>query len=527
MKKIFSILLSLVFVFSLAGCIHSSTALPAAGGSGTLNLYNTDPLTLDPAMAGDATSNGYILQIFSGLVRMDDNLEPVADIATGWQVSADGLTYTFQLRQGVTFQDGRKVTASDFKYSWERACNPATDSQTASIYLGDILGASEMLSGAAQSLSGVQVVDDYTLKVTLVSPSSAFLSKLTYPTAFVVDKNNVAKGASWWSKPNGTGPFRLNSWTEGSQLVLERNPLYYGEKAKLNKVVYKLLAGIPMDLYEAGDIDVADVDIAYYDRVMDPAGPFYAQLVSSPELSLTYLGFNVSEAPFDDPNIRLAFSMAVNKTRLASLMFRDVVAPAAGILPSGMPGYNQSLQSIGYDVDAAKALIAASKYGSAANLPKIVITTSGYGGLAPSDLIAIVYDWETAFGIDIEIRQLDPSQYSYGLKQEKDSMFYFAWGADYAHPQNFLEVLFGTGTTYNFGGYSNSQVDALLKQAAATTDETASFALYRQAEQILVSDAACIPLWTGKNLQLVQSYVKGYNLNALGQVALNKVYIQK
>ncbi|MGA3094006.1 MAG: peptide ABC transporter substrate-binding protein [Dehalococcoidales bacterium] len=527
MKKLISFLLALVFVISLFGCNHSSTALPAAGGSGTLNLYNTDPLTLDPVLTGDSTSIGYVLQIFSGLVRLDTNLEPIGDIAQDWQISSDGLTYTFDLRHGVTFQDGRKVTAADFKYSLERACNPVTGSQTASIYLGDIQGAADMLSGKAQSLSGVQAVDDYTLKITLANPSSAFLSKLTYPTAFVVDKNNVAKGALWWKTPNGTGPFRLNLWTQGSQLVLERNPLYYGDKAKLNKVVYKLLAGIPMNLYESGDIDVADVDVSYYDRVMDPAGSFYSQLVVTPELSLTYLGFDVTKPPFDDAGVRKAFAMAVDKQKLDSLMFRDTVAAAYGILPPGMPGYNSALQTSGYDVNAAKALIAASKYGSAANLPPIAITTSGYGGLVPGDLIAIVYDWEAAFGIDIQIRQLDPSQFSYFLKQEKDSMYYWGWGADYANPQDFLEVLFGTGTTYNIGGYSNPQVDALLKQAAAATSQASSFALYQQAEQLLVNDTACIPLWTGKNMQLVQSYVKGYSLNALGEVALNEVYIQK
>ena len=160
MKKLISFLLSLVFVIALFGCNHSNTALPAAGGSGTLNLYNTDPLTLDPALAGDATSNGYILQLFSGLVRLDDSLEPVADVAQDWQISSDGLTYTFDLRHGVTFQDGRKVTAADFKYSWERACNPATGSQTASIYLGDILGVNEMLSGKAQSCEGCKQEDN-------------------------------------------------------------------------------------------------------------------------------------------------------------------------------------------------------------------------------------------------------------------------------------------------------------------------------------------------------------------------------
>ncbi len=527
MKKLVYLLLSAVLVIAVAGCTHGSSSLPASGGTGTLNLYNVDPLTLDPATAGDATSNGYVIELFSGLVRLDTNLEPVGDLATDWKVSPDGLVYTFNLRHDAYFRDGRKVTAVDIKYSWERACAPATNSQTASIYLGDVEGAADVLSGKSQSLIGVQAVDDYTLKVKLASQTSAFLSKLSYPTAFVVDMADVANGASWWQSPNGTGPFRLNLWTRGDQLVLERNPLFYGDKPKLNKVVYKLLAGIPMNLYESGSIDIADVGLAYYDRVMDPGGPFYSQLVFTPSLSLTYLGFDITKAPFDDPSIRKAFSMSIDKQKLADLMFRNVMAPAGGILPPGMPGFNDSLKTIQYNIDSAKALIASSKYGSAASLPAIVITVSGYGGLVPGDLEAIVYDWEQAFGIDIEIRQLNPFQFSYELKQEKDSMYYWGWNADYAHPQDFLEVLFGTGTTYNIGGYSNAQVDGLLKQAAVATNLLSSFALYQQAEQILVNDAACIPLWTGKNMQVVQSYVKGYSMNALGEVALNEVYIQK
>ncbi len=527
MKKLIYFLLSAVLILAAAGCNHGSSSLPAAGGTGTLNLYNVDPLTLDPATAGDATSNGYVLELFSGLVRLDANLEPVGDLAVDWNVSTDGLVYTFNLRHDAYFKDGRKVTAADIKYSWERACTPATNSQTASIYLGDVEGATDMLSGKIQSLSGVLAVDDYTLKVTLGGPSSAFLSKLSYPTAFVVDKADIATGASWWQNPNGTGPFRLNVWTRGDQLVLERNPLFYGDKAKLNRVVYKLLAGIPMNLYESGLVDVADVDLAYYDRVMDPGGPFYSQLVVTPSLSLTYLGFDLSKAPFDDLSIRKAFSMAIDKQKLANLMFRNVLTPAGGILPPGMPGFNDALQTVQYNIESAKALIGGSKYGSAANLPRIVITVSGYGGLISGDLEAIVYDWEQAFGIDIEVRQLDPSQFSYDLKQEKDNMYYWGWNADYAHPQDFIEVLFGTGTTYNIGGYSNTQVDDLLRQANAASDLTSSFTLYQQAEQILVNDAACIPLWTGENMQLVQSYVKGYSMNALGEVALNEVYIQK
>ncbi len=311
------------------------------GREGTLNLYDTDPLTLDPAIVSDSTSYGYVAQIFSGLVKLDDSLEPVPDIASGWQISDDGLTYTFELRRDVVFQDGRKVTAEDFKYSLERACTPATGSQTASVYLGDIKGVEEMLDGSAGSLSGVQVGGDYTLIVTLTAASSSFLAKMSYPTSFVVDKYQAGEDAAWWSSPNGTGPFSMDAWIEGIRLVLKRNPLYYGEKARLNSVVYKMLSGVAIDLYESGEIDVGGVSLSFYDRVTDPAGSFYSQLVISPELSLTYLGFDVTQAPFDNPAIRRAFSMTVNKEKLAALIYRDTLSPAGGILPPGMPAITE------------------------------------------------------------------------------------------------------------------------------------------------------------------------------------------
>ncbi|MCL2678925.1 MAG: peptide ABC transporter substrate-binding protein [Dehalococcoidia bacterium] len=509
---------------SVTSAPTTTTATPDLGGTGTLNLYGSDPLTLDPAQAGDSTSNSYVNQIFSGLIKLDDRLEPAGDLALDWQVSPDGLVYTFNLRRDAVFHDGRALTASDVKYSWERALSPAIVSQTASTYLGDILGASAMLSGAAQSLAGVRVVDDYTLEVTLAAPSAAFLPKMSYATAMVVDKNQTG-APSWWKTPNGSGPFKLAVWREGSELVLERNALYYGDRARLEKVVFKLLAGLPMDLYESGQIDVADVSIIYYDRVTDPAGSFSGQLVITPELSLTYLGFDTTRAPFNDPAIRRAFAMAVNKDRIAELMFRDVLSPANGVLPPGIPGYNDALRGIPYDVEGALALIAASSYGSAANLPPITITTGGYGGRVSGDLVAIVHDWQQAFGIEITIRQLDPMVFIYQLFEEKDNIYYWGWGADYASPQNFLEVLFGEGMSYNIGEYRNAEFNALLSEAAVA-DWEESLELYRRAEQLLVDDAACIPLWSGANMQLVRDYVKGYRLNAFGMVALNEVYLE-
>ena len=401
MKRIVLTAVSLVLVASLLVLYLPATIFqPArqeaptlAAEEKVLDLYGTDPLTLDPALSGDMTSHSFITQLFGGLVRLDDNLEPAPDIARRWQVSDDGRTYTFYLRQDVRFHNGRPVTATDVKYSWERASTPETGSPTAATYLGDIVGVKEVLAGKTKEISGVRVIDDFTLQVTIDTPKSYFLSKLTYSTAFVVDKANVQSGGDWWRHPNGTGPFKLKEWQENSLLVLERNQHYYGESAQVDLVAFHLWAGLPVNLYETGDIDVADVYSYYIDRVQDKAGPFYQELSIVPELSFSYVGFNATRPPFDDVNIRRAFSQAIDKDKLISLVFRGMVQRADGILPPGMPGYNKDLSGLDFNVARARELIANSRYGDVANLPPLTITTSGWGGLIPTSLEAIIHEW--------------------------------------------------------------------------------------------------------------------------------------
>ncbi len=504
----------------------TTAATAEATATGTLNLYGTDPYTLDPATSSEATSGEYILQIFSGLLMLDDNLKPVADITKSWAISTDGTVYTFTLRNDVKFHDGRAVTATDFKYSWERACNPSTGSVTAGTYLGDIVGAKDMLAGKATSLGGVKVVDNYTLQVTIDKPKSYFLYKMAFVATFVVDKNNITTG-EWWRKPNGTGPFKLKSWTKNQSLILERNDSYYGDKARVASVNYQMLSGVPMRLYETGSIDVTGIGSDYIDMVTDDAGPYLAQLSVLPELSFSYIGFNCAKPPFDDVNIRRAFSMAIDKSKLTSLVYRDMVQPAAGILPKGLPGYSDQLQGLDFNVTEAKALIAASKYGSVANLPPITITTTGWGGATSGDLQAIVYEWKQNLGVDVTIRQLEPERFFYNLQTELDEMYYTGWVADYPHPQNFLEVLFRSDSQYNYGRYDNAEADALLDKAGLETDPAKSLAIYQQVEQIMVDEAACLPLWFGKSYLLIKPYVKGYLPTAMGWTKLNKVSVNK
>ncbi len=491
-----------------------------------LTLYDTGPITLDPALSREAGSHLYIVQIFSGLVSFDQSMQIVPEIAESWEVSDDGLTYTFYLRDNVFFHDGTPVTADDFKYSMERACDPQTGSQTARTYLGDIVGAEEMLAGEADEISGIRVIDDRILEITIDAPRVYFLAKLTYPVAFVVNRENVESGGEWWRNPNGTGPFKLKVWEEDGLLILERNDLYYLEPANVEYIVFRLWGGVPIRMYETGEIDVAAVGLGDIDRVMDPRNPLHDELEIFPELSLVYIGFNTQEPPFDDPNVRQAFCLAVDKEKIIELVLRDTVELADGLLPPGMPGYNEALRGWGFDPDLALELIGESSYGSVSNLPPITITTYDWGGDIAAWLGAAINEWRVNLGVEVEVRQLEPEDYFYLLMEEKDEMFHYGWIADYPDPQGFLDILFHSEAENNIGEYSNPELDVLLEAAAVETDEATRIAKYQQAEQMLVDDAAFLPFWFGKSYVLVKPYVEGYYLSPLGIPILKYVSIE-
>ena len=505
----------------------SSTTTAVTAGSGTLTFTNTDPYTLDPAASNEALSTSYIMQIYSGLMKLDNNLEPVPDIAASMPtVSADGLTYTFHLRTDVKFSDGTPVTANDFQYSWNRAANPATNSPTAPEYLGDIAGVNDVLSGKATQISGVKVIDNYTLQVTINSPESYFLYKLTFPASFVVEKSNVNSGANWWKTPIGTGPFKVKEWTPETEFILARNDLYYGDLPKIAEIDMTLNSTTSdMDLFETGDVDFTSPPAEYYDQIMDPAGPFYQDLSVSPSLSVDYIGFNCNEAPFNDPDIRQAFCLAIDKDKIVDLTYRNMAQKAEGILPPGIPGYNANVTGLDFDVSQAQALIKASTYGSAANLPPITITVAGEGGNTDQVIQSLVYQWQQNLGVNVQVRELDPEVYYSELSQEVDQMYSTGWIADYPYPQDFLDILFSSGSTYNYGGYSNPQFDALIQQANGESDQTKAFTLYQQAEQLMINDGACLPLTFGQNYLLIQPWVKGLTVNALGIMDFNDVTI--
>ena len=492
-------------------------------GDGILRIYGGPPSTLDPAVVGDINSYQYISQIYGGLVTVDDRLEVVPDIAEEWRLSPDGRIYTFYLRQDVKFHDGSPVRAADFKYSIERACDPKTGSQVAATYLGDIVGAMDRLAGKAREVSGVRVKDDYTLEIQIDAPKAFFLSKLTYPTAFALDRKSVEGGRDWQRRPNGTGPFKLKSWKPDEEIVLERNDDFYGRKPALKEVAFYMGGGSPMNVYERDEVDVIEVGLAEIDRVLDPHNPLNKELHVAPQLSLSYIGFNTRMEPFDDEKVRQAFAYATDKDKLVNVLFKKTRTKAVGILPPGLPGHNPNYAGLRYDPARAKELLAQSRYGSAENLPEITMTVGlGTGGLA--ETFAEMY--RRNLGVEMNVQQADEG-YIEELESRQLQMFFMSWIADYPDPQDFLDIFFHSGSNGNYSGYSDPEVDRLLEAARIEQDEAKRFELYHAAEEAVVSDAPVIPLYHDITYTLAKPYVKGFSLSPLGLISFGNIQIER
>ena len=498
--------------------------------SGVFNRLWSDPPTLDPHLTSDTTSAGVVVEIFGGLVGFDTNLQLIPDLADSWDVSTDGLTYTFKIRENAAFHDGTKVTAGDFKWSLERAVNPDTASPTAKTYLGDIVGVEDVLEGRGSEIRGVKAVDDVTLQIQIDAPKAYFLAKLTYPTAYVVDKTNVSEGGlNWTDNPNGTGPFRLTDYKIGERIILERNDFYHLEKAKLAKIQMNLAGGSSMAMYENDEIDITGVGLFDLERIKDPGDPLNGDLVvAEPGYSVNYIGFNVEQPPFDDPKFRRALNHAIDKELIAREVYSDLVVPAYGILPPGFPGFNESLEGLRHDPVLAKKLLSESKYADPVSRPRIVVTIPGTGGTPGLDLEVIINMWLETLGVEVEIQQVEWATYLKDLDEEKFQAFGgLGWEADYPDPQDFLDILFHSDSENNHGLYSNQEADVLLEDARVETDSVRRIDLYQNAEEIIINDAAWVPLWfAGERHVLIKPYVKGYELTPMTMSKMRYVYIE-
>ena len=500
---------------------------------GTLVRLFADPPTLDPHLAGDVTSSVIINEVFGGLVTLGLDYQPALDLAESYSVSENGTVYTFVLRENAEFHDGRQVTANDVKWSIERASDPDTLSHTAETYLGDIVGVTDKLEGNASEVSGVRVIDDRTIEFTIDAPKSYFLAKLSYPTAFVLDQDQVTADGSWLEQPNGTGPFKLATYDIGELIILERNELYHLGPPHLESVRMILSGGSAMIMYENDEIHLTGVGLDDLPRLLDPSDALHPQLHRSPQdFDVFYIGLNSAQPPFDDVKVRQALNYAIDLQSIAENVLDGRVSPATGVIPPGFPSYTENLRSYHFNPDLARELMQESKYADAlasGDFPRITLTISGsFGAAIPTYLEVILEQWRQELGIEVEIQQTEWATFLQDVNDKKYQMFSLGWIADYPDPQNFLDVLLHSESQSNHTNYGNPEVDRLLEEARTERDRERRFELYNQAEQMILDDAPWVWTWfSGEGYALIKPEVSDYFLLQMSIPKYRYVYFNQ
>jgi oligopeptide transport system substrate-binding protein len=481
----------------------------------TLLLMGSEPEEedLDPAQT-TGSAEGYVGLLYSGLVRLAPDMQIKPDLAESWIVSSDGLVYTFTLRANLTFQNGLPLTAEDVKYSWERAADPDTGSTTADSYLGDIVGVTEKLSGEAEEVSGVVVIDAQTLQVTLEKPVPYFLAKLTYPTSFVLSQETIEDDPdNWMFDPNASGPYELLEYREEEAVLFERNERYY-DQPQIRYVAYNLdHYARNISTFEVGDVDILYLGLDERQEVQNPDHPLHAQMLTETGMCTTYILLNNTMPPMDDLNFRKALFLATDRDRLLEVIFENMVPRADTLLPPGMPGYSPFTLPV-YDPEAAQEALAASAY--AGDVPELTITLSGYAGDTNPYIDLLIEMWNETLGIEVRIEYLDPNGFLSAAHTNHGNMVSTGWCADYPDPSNFLDLLFATDSEFNASGYTNPEVDALLEEANIALDPAVRLELYHQVESLLLADYSAIPISNSLSYLLVSERVQGYITAPIG-----------
>ncbi len=489
----------------------AGTTLPAA--SGTLRLAGSEPLTLDPVHVRDTGSAEYAQEIFAGLTRIAPDLSVEPDLASGWTVRDDGLTYTFWIRRHARFHDGTPLTAADVLWSWTRALNPETGSLSGPVFLEDIAGAAEYAAGAADSVSGLRVLGSRQLEVTLIAPLSFFPSKLSAGPTLIVDQRNVVAGDEWWRSPNGSGPYALQDWRPEELITLRRAHTASWLPGGPEIVEFHQL-DVDEDLlrYENEEIDFVYIGGADLDRFRDPNEPRSGQLISTPGLGLQYVGFNTTRAPLDDVHVRRALALATDRVFINEVALAGTQREATGVIPPGLPGHRSDYEGLAFDLDAARAELAKSSYGSAEALPPITVVAPG-DSLSGSPFLEMVVDpWRTALGVDvsIEVRSFDDLVATLDDSTHDLQAFFLGWSADFPDASNFTDELFGSDRPDNSWRLSDSVVDDLIALARRADTDDERLGYYGDIEARVIEQGVLIPLLFFVSHELVQPWVEGY-----------------
>ena len=544
---------------------------PAKGGrfyGGTYRMNEVQDLrTLDPVRLNDAPSHHVVHQIYDMLVDFDSSLTLQPELAERWEVSPDGLTYTYHLRRGVRFHDsevfpggkGREMTAQDVKYCFDRILDARTGTLGNTYFVGKVKGAEEFYAATSDStgkvqvpaggVSGFRVVDPYTFAIDLNVPFGAFKFYPALGYCYVYPREAVEKyGADFFRHPVGTGPFQLKSWEQNVELVLERNPNYWGRDEHGNQLPFLdrfVLSFIKQEESQLNEFREGRLEEAYripsasYRSVVTEQGgltPEFAQfsLHRIPALSTQFYGMLTTHPVFQDKRVRQAFNYAVDREQLIRYVLQGQANGAAthGLVPPSMPGYpHTQVRGYTFDLAKARALLAEAGFPNGKGFPKVDLQLNAGGGRNQLVAEAVQNMLSKNLGINVGLQSLEWGIHLDRIDNGQAAFYRLGWIADYPDAESFLNLMYGANvppsgaSPINSTRYRNPAFDTLFARALRVVDDAERNALYAQAEQVATDDAPLLLLFHDMDYRLVQPHVKGYSSNAMDRRDFRAVWL--
>ena len=482
----------------------------------TVNALQGEPDNLDPSKSSFATEAAVISRVFEPLLTFDKDLKPAPAAASSYDVSQDGKTYTFHLRQGNKYSDGQPVRAQDFEYSFKRILDPATAAEYASFFSdAGIVGAADYNSGKGNADAvGIKALDDNTLQIQLANTIGYLPDLVALWVVPPLRQDVIQKAGGAWAQDAstyiGNGPFKMTEWVHQDHVTLVPNPNYNGTQPKLQKVTLLMVSDSEADYaaYRNNERDwtlVPDADV----QAVRNDSTLSQQAVEYTELTTWWLAFNNAHTPLDNPNIRKAFSMAIDRNALIRDVAVGVGKPATSIIAPGMLGYQADLgKDIDFNPTQAKQLLAQAGYSDPATFPQVhfrYATTSANQARAEF----VHAQLKQNLGIDIVLDSMESKAFQAAFKAKDFDLAWEGWGADYPDPQDWMGSLFGCDASNNKYSYCDQQFDQASQKGDTSTDQNARLQAYAQAQQLLIQDLPVAPLFYRGRMVLVKPWVHG------------------
>lgn len=489
---------------------------PRYGGTWMGSIAN-DPPTLDPAYGVAGVEGELMALLYDGLIAFDAEGRAVPNLARSWEVSDDNLTYTFYLVDDAYFHNGNLFTAADVKYSFERILAPETASPRDWV-LDRIAGADAFVAGAADEVAGIEVLDDFTVRITLAQPFSPFLTMLGMPAAHIVDGRVIESYADprndYAFQPVGTGPFVLDQFNPGDRITFTANENYHNGRPFLDALVYRVIldSSTRTAEFEAGTLHSSALSSTDLPRFQ--TDPRYSDFIHTQNnFFLYFIGLNATRPPFDDARVRQAVSWAIDRELLADTVVKDTRIVAQGPIPPGLDGYREDLVGYGYDPDKARQLLAEAGYADGLSF-EVHMSNSDVN----VQLFEPIQQMMAVAGIDMQIVLRDFSSMLQDTVNNAIDAFYASWLADYPDAENFLYPLFHSdnfGAGGNRTSFSDARVDVLIEQAQSEGARDERIALYNEAEDLIMELAPRALLFYGQTWAVHRPEVRGYELNRI------------